>query len=67
MSAQPTVVAVCLTADRPAMTRQAVESFRAQTYPADKRMLLIFDSGDDPQWYKGGAEGLVEVEFSKIK
>jgi glycosyltransferase involved in cell wall biosynthesis len=40
------VVAVCLTADRPDMTRQAVASFRAQTYPA-KRM-YIFDSGDVP-------------------
>ncbi len=43
MSAQLTVVAVCLTADRPDMTRQAVASFRAQTYPA-KRM-LIYDTG----------------------
>jgi hypothetical protein len=47
----PTVVAVCLTADRPEMTRQAVERFRAQTY-TNKR-LLILDSGStsfDPDW-----------------
>jgi hypothetical protein len=42
MSAQPTVVAVCLTADRPDMTRQAVDSWRRQTYKNKK--LLILDS-----------------------
>lgn len=40
---EPTVCCICLTADRPEMTRQAVECFRAQTYPAKR--LLIFDSG----------------------
>lgn len=38
----PTVVAVCLTANRPDMTRQAIASFRAQTYPAKK--LLVWDT-----------------------
>ena len=46
----PTVAAILLTRDRPAMSRRAVECFRAQTYPAAKRLLVIFDSGDDPQW-----------------
>jgi hypothetical protein len=45
---QPTVVAVCLTADRPDMTRQAVASFRAQTYPAGLRHLAILDTGKLP-------------------
>lgn len=40
---QPIVCAVCLTADRPEMTRQAVECFRSQTY-VHKR-LLVLDSG----------------------
>jgi glycosyltransferase involved in cell wall biosynthesis len=36
-----------LTKDRPEMARKAIESFRAQTYPAGSRMLLVLDSGDD--------------------
>ena len=40
---QPTVCAILLTADRPEMARRAVESFRSQTYPAKR--LLILDSG----------------------
>jgi len=46
----PTVVAVCLTADRPEMTRQAVESFRAQTYPREKRLLFVMDTGTYTKW-----------------
>ncbi len=42
----PTVVAVMLTANRPEMARQAVQSFRAQTYPAKR--LLIWDSSRPP-------------------
>lgn len=44
---EPTVCCVCLTADRPEMTRQAVECFRAQTYPAKK--LLIYNSGESDE------------------
>jgi hypothetical protein len=40
---RPTVVCVLLTADRPDMTRQAVEAFRSQTYPAKR--LLVYDTG----------------------
>ena len=40
---QPTVCAILLTADRPEMARRAVESFRSQTYPTKR--LLILDSG----------------------
>lgn len=43
---QPSVCAILLTADRPEMTRQAVECFRAQTY-ANKR-LYVYDSGEVP-------------------
>jgi len=41
----PTVVCVMLTADRPHLARRAVESFRSQTYPAKR--LLILDSGKE--------------------
>ncbi len=48
---QPSVVAIVLTANRPAMARQAVECFRRQTY-ANKR-LLILDTGIDSAGYFG--------------
>lgn len=38
----PSVVAILLTADRSEFTRQAVQSFRAQTY--ENKRLLIYDS-----------------------
>ncbi len=44
---EPSVVAVMLTADRPEMTRQAVASFRAQTY--QHKRLLILDTGTSRQ------------------
>ena len=40
------VYAICLTADRPAMTDRAIRSFVSQTY-APRRMLLL-DTGIDP-------------------
>ncbi|HET9304838.1 MAG TPA: glycosyltransferase family A protein [Candidatus Sulfotelmatobacter sp.] len=43
---EPLVCAICLTADRPEMTKRAVQSFRAQTYP-NKRM-LIWDTSQRP-------------------
>lgn len=46
MQADPTVCAILLTRDRPAMAKRAVESFRRQTY-ANKR-LLILDTGAQP-------------------
>jgi hypothetical protein len=42
-STEPSVCCVLLTANRPAMARQAVENFRAQTY-ANKR-LTVYDTG----------------------
>ncbi len=45
---QPTVCAVMLTADRPELARRAVECFRQQTYDPSRRMLLIYDSGEEP-------------------
>lgn len=42
---EPSVCAILLTADRPEYTRQAVQSFRAQTYA--NKSLLIFDSGKE--------------------
>lgn len=43
---EPTVCAVMLTRDRPAMARRAVAAFRAQTY--EKKRLLIVNSGSSP-------------------
>lgn len=48
---QPTVCAVMLTAARPEYARRAVECFRRQTYPAHRRILLIYDTGEDNEWY----------------
>ncbi len=42
MSDVPSVCAVLLTRDRPEMTKQAVRSFEAQTYPAKR--LVIYDT-----------------------
>lgn len=56
---EPTVCAVMLTADRPEMTRRAVECFRAQTY--QNKYLVVWDSGsravgievgDDELWIR---------------
>src|ERR1700691_4751983 len=43
MSAEPTVCAVMLTADRPVLARRAVECFRRQTYTP--RFMLQLDTG----------------------
>ena len=55
------VAAVMLTKDRGEMARQAVASFRAQTYDPASRMLLIFDTGD-LTWYdpRSDAERIAE-------
>jgi len=48
----PTVCAICLTADRPELTKKAVECFRAQTY--ENKRLLIYDTGKEPipqRWF----------------
>ena len=60
----PSVCAVMLTADRPELTRQAVECFRRQTYDPIRRTLLIFDSGNDTDWYDSRCD--VENEFHAI-
>lgn len=41
----PTVAAICLTRNRDAMLRRAVRCFERQTYPAYRRMMLIYDTG----------------------
>ena len=61
----PSVCAVMLTADRPELTRQAVECFRRQTYDPICRTLLIFDSGNDTDWYDSRCD--FENEFHAIK
>jgi glycosyltransferase involved in cell wall biosynthesis len=43
----PTVCCICLTADRPEMTNQAVQCFRAQTYP--HAWLLVYNTGDSDE------------------
>jgi glycosyltransferase involved in cell wall biosynthesis len=44
-STKPSVCAIMLTANRPAMAKQAVESFRRQTY--QNKRLLIYETGSD--------------------
>ncbi len=44
---EPLVCAVCLTHDRPEMTKRAVECFRAQTYGPTRRYLVILDTGEE--------------------
>ena len=62
---EPTVCAVMLTKDRGEMARQAVASFRAQTYDPASRMLLIFDTGD-LTWYdpRSDAENEHQIGFT---
>ena len=43
---EPSVCAICITADRPDMTAEAIQCFRAQDY-ANKR-LLVYDTGAKP-------------------
>ncbi len=60
----PSVWAVMLTADRPELARQAVECFRQQTYDPIRRTLLIFDNGNDTDWYDSRCDS--ENEFHAI-
>jgi glycosyltransferase involved in cell wall biosynthesis len=41
----PFVLAVLLTRDRPEMARRAVRCFDAQTYPAEDRHLIVYNTG----------------------
>ncbi len=59
----PTVCCVLLTANRPEMARQAVESFRRQTYDPVKRMLMILDTGD-PEWFDPASDAENEYLLS---
>lgn len=61
---EPSVCAICLTADRPELAAAAVRSFRSQTYDPIRRTLLIFDSGNDTDWYDSRCD--VENEFHAI-
>ncbi len=45
---EPLVCAICLTRDRPAMLRRAIESFRSQTY--DHKRLFVLDNGLTPTY-----------------
>src|SRR6266568_2655786 len=46
MPPDPTICAIMLTRDRPAMAARAVESFRRQTY--ERKRLLVVNSGPSP-------------------
>jgi hypothetical protein len=63
LSLGETMKAVCilLTADRQEMTRRAVESFRAQDFDEDERMLIIFDTGSTLYERDGSRERPNEV------
>lgn len=56
---QPSVLAICLTANRAEMTRKAVASFRTQTY-ANKRM-IVWDTGELDEDFDDDGEGGGEV------
>src|SRR5450631_3368313 len=43
---KPSVAAICLTADRQALTDRAVQCFLSQTY--ENKWLLIYDTGKKP-------------------
>lgn len=57
----PLVCCVMLTRDRPEMARRAVECFRAQTYDAARRELLVYNSGD-PAWFFDGSDAENEAQ-----
>lgn len=52
---KPTVGCICLTANRPEMTIQAIEAFRAQDYDPARRWLVVYDTGD-PTWFSQAAD-----------
>ena len=57
---QPTVSAICLTADRQAYTDRAVQCFLSQTY--DNSRLLIYDTGKKPYRHENiGSSRLVFI------
>lgn len=58
---EPSVCAIMLTANRPAMARQAVENFRGQTY--QRKTLLIVNSGGGPMIPNGYAPDIFEPCF----
>jgi glycosyltransferase involved in cell wall biosynthesis len=51
LNMNPTVACLMLTKNRPELASKAVECFRRQSYPLDRRVLLILDTGDDPRWH----------------
>lgn len=51
----PLVAAICLTANRPAMTIQAIEAFLGQDYDPARRWLVVYDTGD-PSWFSQAAD-----------
>lgn len=57
----PTVCAVMLTKDRPAMARRAVECFDAQTYP--EKRLLVVNTGECPLFKESPGVEYVEPCF----
>lgn len=55
---QPTVTAICLTADRQQLTDRAVQCFLQQTY--ENVSLLIYDTGDKPYTLDRLASGKIQ-------
>ncbi len=58
----PTVVCVCLTCDRPEMSRRAVACFRAQSYDPARRQLIVLDTGDT-SWFDNRSDSENEVHI----
>lgn len=57
MQSEPTVCAILLTRDRPAMAKRAVESFRRQTYA--RKVLLVLDTGSESTGYLGDYDDVI--------
>jgi hypothetical protein len=64
MSAEPTVCAIMLTADRPEFAKRAVECFRRQTYPHCR--MLIWDTGALPDSYPKHGNGVLYHNASNL-
>lgn len=58
---QPSVCAVCITANRENFTRQAIADFRAQSYP--NKYLVVWDTSDTPKPHTAFIADMRENEY----
>lgn len=57
----PSVCAICLVNGREAMVQRAIRSFREQTYPAIKQILVMWDTGAVPFPYDGSDSRIFQM------